>query len=226
MSTKTKKTISANGMEVDGSLPQSDGSLPSKVMRLERLKEVQVQIPIIGVTPLIPHRWSEKALNGLRQKQYGNKVRSAREPKNPEEDANQSCYWIEEGIPGMPATAFKAAIVDATRFFEGMTAVMAKQLFWVLGRGPDQLVQIEGAPVLFEATPRNSGGTVDLRYRMKISPWSAVLAIKFVPSQIDVESVVSLVDAAGRGGVGDWRPSAPKSKTGTFGTFRVDEAEV
>jgi len=29
------------------------------------------------------------------------------------------------------------------------------------------------------------------------------------------------VDAGGNGGVGDWRPSAPKSLTGTFGRYEV-----
>lgn len=192
-----------------------------KVASLKRLVEANVPVRIEGVTPLIPHKWSEKALNQLREKQFGNKVRSAREPKNPEEDAQQSCYWVDDGVPGMPAAAFKAAIVDATRFFEGVTAVMAKQLFRVIGEGEDQLVRISGKPVMFESTPRNSGGTVDLRYRMRILPWSADLKIVFMPAQIDLDSVIALVDAAGRGGVGDWRPSSPKSKTGTYGTFRV-----
>ena len=32
----------------------------------------------------------------------------------------------------------------------------------------------------------------------------------------------ALVDAAGIGGVGEWRPTSPKSATGSYGTFRVD----
>lgn len=54
-------------------------------------------------------------------------------------------------------------MVGAVRHFEGITMVAAKQLLFVEGDGPDQLVAIEGDRVLREDTPRNSGGTADLR---------------------------------------------------------------
>ena len=37
-----------------------------------------------------------------------------------------------------------------------------------------------------------------------------------------MDSVVSLVNAGGLGGVGEWRPSAPKSNSGVFGRYEVD----
>ena len=43
---------------------------------------------------------------------------------------------------------------------------------------------------------------------------------------IDEASVIALVDAAGMGGVGEWRPSAPKSATGSYGQFRVASGET
>lgn len=202
-------------------LPDMKAGNRVEPIRLRRLEEGIIKVPIVGLTPLIPHKWSEKSLRQMRDKQYGAKVRAAREPKNPEEEAEDSCYWLSPGKPGMPAVAFKAAIVDATRFFDGLTIVMSKQLFFVSGEGIEQLVAIDGVPVIFESTPRNASGTPDLRYRMKIFPWSAILEISYLPQQIDPQSVVTLVDAAGRGGVGDWRPSAPKSKTGIHGCWRV-----
>ena len=48
----------------------------------------------------------------------------------------------------------------------------------------------------------------------------AKLLIEFVPSVLSVDSVVSLVDAAGIGGVGEWRPTAPK-RNGDYGRFAV-----
>ena len=64
-------------------------------------------------------------------------------------------------------------------------------------------------------------GVADLRYRYSFFPWSADLRIRFLPSVLTQDSVLALLDAAGYGGVGDWRPSAPKSATGTFGQFEV-----
>jgi hypothetical protein len=76
---------------------------------------------------------------------------------------------------------------------------------------------------LREDMPRNSGRgqNNDLRYRYSFFPWSAILTVEFIPVLIDIESVVNLIDAGGNGGVGDWRPSAPKSMTGTFGRYQV-----
>ena len=186
----------------------------------------------MGVTPVIPHRWSEKSLRMMRDKQMSpdSTPRSRREPKNPAEEAHDSCYWLDvkdddDGTVStkgaVPATAFKAAMVGACRFYEGITMTQAKLLFYVEGEGPDQLVPIEGDPVMREDTPRNSGGTADLRYRMQFWPWSAWLRIHFLPSMIGTDSVYALLDAAGKGGVGDWRPSSPKSATGTYGQFRL-----
>ena len=80
--------------------------------------------------------------------------------------------------------------------------------------------------VLREDTPRNSGGVADLRYRYQFDPWSAILKVRFMPTVLPAESVYALVDAAGRGGVGDWRPGSPKSNTGSYGTFRIDDDKL
>lgn len=196
-------------------------------IQLAPLEIATYSIPIVGVTPLIPHKWGAKALRMMREAQSGPKVRARREPKVPEEEAEGSTYRLEDGRPGMPATAFKAAIADAARFFDGITMVQAKQSFFVEGEGVDQLVPIIGESYIREDTPRNATGVADLRYRRCFEPWSATLIVRFITSAIDLQSVVHLVNAAGLGGVGDWRPSAPRSKSGTFGRFEVpDDAEI
>lgn len=208
--------------------PSLNGSDPAQsaesAIRLEPLQLITAEVPIIGVTPVIPHKWSEKALRMMREKQSGKATRAKKEAKMPEEEAEASTYRLPDGRPGMPATAFKAAIVDSVRFFEGLTMVQAKVSFFVEGVGPDQLVAIESPnePVLREDTPRNATGVADLRYRYMYEPWSAVLPITFLENMMDLGSLLALVNAAGNGGIGDWRPSAPKSKTGTYGRFRVN----
>jgi hypothetical protein len=200
------------------------GDVAGQPIRLQRLKDSTSTIRVVGRTPLIPHRWSEKALQMMRDKQYGDQVKARRQPKNPEEEAHQSCYWMADGRPAMPATAFKAAMVSACRFFEGIPMTKAKAVIFVEGEGLEQLVPIEGKPVMREDTPRNATGVADLRYRMAIFPWSTTLTVRYIASELDDGSVASLLDAAGRVGVGDWRPGSPKSSTGVFGTFRVPDA--
>lgn len=198
--------------------------MPETQIVLRRLRETEMQVPIKGVTPLIPHRWSEKSKRLMREKQQSARsVRAPREPKNPEQEAHDACYWLEDGRTGMPAVAFKAASVGACRLFEGLAMTKAKGLFYILGEGPEQLVPIKGIQTVHEDTPRNADGTADLRYRTYIANWSATLTVRFIEDQISPESIWALIDAGGRGGVGDWRPSSPKSHTGVFGQYRVPE---
>lgn len=190
-------------------------------IRLERVDREIIEIAIEGASPLIPHKWSEKSLRMMREAQSGSKARAKHTAKVPEEEAEAALYRLPDGRPAMPATAFKAAMVGAARLFQGVTMTALKAAVFVYGEGPEQLVPIDGEMTMREDTPRNATGVVDLRYRYSFWPWNATLQVEYLTAMVDKDSVVALVDAAGNGGVGDWRPSAPKSLTGTFGRFRV-----
>lgn len=192
-----------------------------KTITLTRIERHAITIEIEGLSPLIPHRWSEKAKGLMRDKQTGSKARTKKEAKDPVAEAEASLYRLDDGRPGMPATAFKAATVAAARFYEGVTMVALKSALFFEGEGPDQLIPIEGEATMREDTPRNATGVADLRYRYQLWPWTATLTVVYLPTLVDAESVINLVDAGGNGGVGDWRPSAPKSHTGTFGRYKV-----
>jgi hypothetical protein len=189
-------------------------------LTLERLRRNRIIISIEGQTPLIPHKWSEKAKRLMLDKQQG-KALANKAPKSPEQEAHDATYWLHDGRPGMPARAFKAAIADAARHFDGIAIVTVKQAVFVVGEGHDQLVPIDGDISMREDMPRNANGVTDMRYRHQIFPWAADLEIEYVESALTPNALVALVDAAGLGGVGDWRPSAPKSKSGTFGRWQV-----
>lgn len=194
---------------------------------LTRLHDAVLEVPIIGISPLIPHQWSEKSKRLMPGHPEAGDIKKTKEKRDPKAEA-EACLYRLNGKLAFPATGFKAAMVGACRFFEKPTMKEGKLLFFVEGQGPEQLTLIdsdEKEKELREDTPRNANGNCDLRYRYALPKWSAVLRIRYVPERITQESIVALVDAAGRGGIGDWRPSAPKSDTGTFGTFRVDEAK-
>lgn len=202
-------------------------SSDSGVVELQRLVRESREIWVLGTAPLIMHKWSEKALRQM----PGNPDASADERmkkkglRHPEEEALASVYTLPDGSIGFPATGFKAAIVSACRLFDKPSMTEAKQLVYVEGEvsGSDQLVRIfyDGEPQLRTDAPRLANGGTDLRYRYQFFPWWARLIVHFIPTSISVASIAALVDAAGIGGVGEWRPSSPKSFTGTFGTFRI-----
>jgi hypothetical protein len=205
----------------------AEEAVGAATVHIDRLKEAEIRVPVKGITPLISHKWSEKALKQMRDKQFGKQVSTKHAPKNPEEEAEQALYRLGDGSYAFPATAFKAAAVNACSLFgKDVAKVVTKQVLHVVGEGPEQLVKIEGEKHLREDTPRISMGKVDLRYRYQIWPWSAILTVRFLPQVLSADSLVALIDAGGRGGIGDWRPSAPKSSTGTYGQFVVTDEEV
>lgn len=205
---------------------QSNGNtavVEQPVVAIRRLERVTFEVPIRGTAPLIVNRWSEKAKQMMLDAQQ-TKARAKKEPKDPVANYEASRYRFPDGRDGFPAPAFKASIVHATRLFDGITQVLVKQIVTVIGEGKDQLVPIDFEEVTMrEDTPRNASGVADLRYRAQFWPWSATLHVRTIGGQFDIESVFALVDAAGIGGVGEWRPTAPKSATGTYGTFEVAE---
>ena len=190
-------------------------------IQLKRLERVSFEVPIIGTAPLIVNRWSEKAKEMMLSAQQSS-ARVKKAPKDPVSLYEASKYKLEDGRDGFPSSAFKAATVHAARLFDGVQMTKLRQVVTVVGVGGDQLIPIEyGSVRMREDTVRNATGVADLRYRAEYWPWSATLEVHTISGQLDYESLVALVDAAGIGGVGEWRPASKTSATGTYGTFMV-----
>ncbi len=194
----------------------------SSTITLQRIKREVAEIEIKGTAPLIVHRWSEKARQMMLDAQQGKKNPKA--AKDPHEDFLTSQYRFDDGGHGFPVMAFKSATVKggARVFGKAVRMTELRQVFTFLadGVGVDgtQLARLIGAePVMREDMVRVGMGTADIRYRAEYRDWSALLRIEYVPSVIDLSSVVALVDAGGTNGVGEWRPE----KSGSYGTYEV-----
>lgn len=195
---------------------------------IKRIGRSLAQITIDGTAPLICNRFSEKARQMMLDKQMGKA--NVREVKDPQANFEAAAYRLSDGRFGFPATGFKAAIVDAARYFKGSKITMTdlKQMIFVQGVGTDLLVPLEAPePKMREDTVRNASGVADIRFRPEFWPWRAQLDVIFMPSHLTIESLLALVDAAGYGGIGEWRPNSKQSKSGMYGTFQiVDEANI
>lgn len=191
-------------------------------IQIDKIGTEELRIPIVGTTPLIMHRFSEKARKQMLDAMQGRK--SPKVPKDPKAEYEDSIYWLDDTRAGFPAIAFKAATVGAARFYGNSVKMteLRQSMFFTgeLGKSDTQMmVPIEGEPVMREDVVRVGRGGADLRYRAEFTEWSTTLTIIYVKAMLTRESVLSLVDAGGLGvGVGEWRPE----KSGDFGTYRVD----
>lgn len=201
-----------------------EAEVPESAVQIDRVPAETIRVAIVGTTPLIVHRFSEKAKRIMLDAMRGKKT--PKEPKDPEQEYRDAAYRFEDGGYGFPMLAFKSATVGAARFYgkNQVTMTGLKQFMFFLGEiGLDGqlLVRIAGDPQMREDVVRLGRGGADLRYRPEFPEWKAVLSVTYVTSALTRGSILSLIDAGGMGvGVGEWRPE----KGGQFGTYRVDDA--
>ncbi len=171
------------------------------------------QVTLIGDSPLICHKWSDKAKQMMLDKQM-KKAAPKKEAKDPHQDYLDSLYPYPEGGYGFPVVAFKAAAVDACSYVDGITKVSARGAFHVIG----ELAKIEGEPRMREDMVRIGMGTADIRYRGEFPTWRTTLAVRYNTAVLSVEQIINLFNIAGFAvGVGEWRPQ----KDGSYGMYHV-----
>ena len=218
------KTMKATRVSVNGSKCEAAAKSLGYVIPKPNIQRIRVAIT--GTTPLIVHAWSAKARNMMLRKQTGEPV--IKEKKDPQADYQGAFYTADEGWHGVPAAGFKAALVGACRAVDDLPMTLAKRMCFVLadGRSTAQnidLVRIHGEPRMREDMVRLESGVADIRFRPEFPEWSAELVIEFNAGIITAEQIVNLCDLAGYcEGVCEWRPSAPKSATGSYGRWTVD----
>lgn len=203
------------------------------VVQIPKIEKQRLQIKIIGDSPLVCHKWSEKAKKEILDKQM-KKATKGKEAKDPEMDFYRSMYWINdidektakkdeyakliksgEARFKFPSIAFKACAVDAG-YQQGLLTkkTTAKGAFHVLG----EFVDVFGNLYMREDMVRVGMGTADIRYRGELRDWYAILNITYNKNVISAEQIINLINMGGfSNGVGEWRPE----KNGQFGTFHV-----
>lgn len=199
----------------------------------------ELRVKIVGTTPLVQHRWSEKAKREMLEKHL-KKAKKARPTRDPNKEFEESLHIVEAGKfkysngdevgvgevkftgkIGIPATAVKNAIVSAARNIEGLAMTLLRGAIFVEGNVND-LIEVEyGKLIMRQDICRTSGigRTPDLRFRGELRDWSAKLTIKYNGDILSPEQVINLLSISGFScGLLEMRPE----KTGmNFGTFTV-----
>jgi hypothetical protein len=201
----------------------AEASPAEPVAEIDRIGAETLEVPIRGTSPLVVHRFSEKAKREMLDNAQGKKT--PRAPKDPQAEYEAAFYHLKDGGYGFPALAFKSATVGGARFYgKQITMTALKQFVFFSGEpGEDghYYVPITGEPKMREDVVRVGRGGTDLRYRPEFSEWTTVLTVTYVSSMLTRNSLLSLIDAGGMGvGVGEWRPE----RDGDFGTYQIDSS--
>lgn len=185
-----------------------------EIIHLAPPRVEQINIEVRGTSPLICHKWSEKAKRAMLDKQT-KAATKAKEKRDPHSDYEESLYRLDDGRFGFPSVGFKSAAVRAGTYAD-MHMTFLRGAFHVSG----ELVEIAGEPSMREDMVRLSGKVADIRYRAQFVEWRAVVPVHVNTSVLSLEQLANLFVIAGFAvGVGEWRPE----RNGQYGRFELGE---
>lgn len=199
-------------------------------VRVTPPKISRIKFRLRGTAPYVQLRFSQKAINVMREKMaagsQARKVKS-RSARNFQDDYQQAFHVSEEGWYGIPASAFRNAIISACRLVQ-FKMTLAKLSVFVEPDGFDRdegipLVRIHGTPEPHEATVRNATGVIDIRVRAMWREWSADVVVSYDEDQFSATDVTNLMARVGcQVGIGEGRHDSKDSAGMGWGLFRID----
>src|SRR5215510_4386196 len=225
------KTPVANGTVLAPEVDTAAARAATRVGVLIRpLKEALVHYRIRGTEPYMQCRFSQKAIHKIqethKQGQQG-RSRRTREARDFDDDYVQAMHRFADGTCGIPAPAFRNALISTCRLV-GFKMTIAKLSIFTESDGLDvvdgtPLVKIDGTPEPSLLPVRNATGVIDLRMRPLWREWAATLKIKFDLDQFSVDDITNLLIRAGRQvGIGEGRPDSRDSNGLGYGLFNVE----
>lgn len=190
-----------------------------------------MRIRVKGTSALIFHKWAEKAIKMIFDKQM-KKVAQGREVREPEKEYEDSFYYDAESRVAFPARNLKQAIVGSARFIKDVQMTILRGAIFVMGDKDGFIpVLVKGKPVTRADVKKNKDawmrqdmvtvgmGSADIRFRGQLEDWSLDFLIQYDADLMSAEQVLNLLQRAGFSqGLGEWRPE----KNGDNGTFTVD----
>lgn len=184
---------------------------------------------IKGTAPYVQARFSAKAMQAMMAKMAagnvarGKKVRDARDF---DADYHNAMHVSAEGWCGIPAGAFRQAMISACRLV-GFKMTLAKLSVFVAADGFDKvdgipLIKIVGKPERVDMAVRNATGVADIRIRPMWREWSAKVVVSYDADQFAKEDIANLMLRVGQQvGIGEGRPDSRESAGLGWGTFAL-----
>lgn len=181
---------------------------------------------IVGTSPLVQHRFANKAKMMQAQEEGSRKgAKKQREAKDFEANYLEAIHLSQEGWAGVPAAAFRNAMISACKI-AGFVMTRAKLSVFVHADGMDQdgfpIVRIHGDHERFDAAVRNATGVADVRARPMWRSWRIDLRVKYDADVLSATDIANLLMRAGEQvGIGEGRHDSKQSCGLGFGCFTI-----
>ena len=202
------------------------------IIEIAEIEIGHISVAIVGTTPLICNRMSEKVQRIILQPppKATAATKAARPKHDPLEEYRASPYTLPDDtaptLLAALATSFKQAMMTAALDTEGVKKSQIGRLVKVFGPAPfRERTPLYGVPQLVMSVTRSAdiAKTPDVRTRMIVPQWAALLDIDFPKAALKEQGILNLLARAGMfSGVGDWRT---EKGSGNYGDFRLASAD-
>lgn len=190
---------------------------------------------IVGTAPYVQNNFSQKAKDIMHETQVAGSTQRGKKGKTSkdfDEAYEGAKHYSTDGWVGMPASAFRKALISACKTV-GFVMTLARLSVFVEADGFDRddgtpLIRfIKGEPHYVEHRVKVGMDKADLRARpMWDAGWEAEIRITFDGDQFTLSDISNLLMRVGmQVGVGEGRPDSPKSAGMGWGTFRIKEGD-
>jgi len=231
---QAKRGLSATHDKQNSVIKRNEDIMSSKTqdITIAAPKIETVCFNIVGTAPYVQHKFSQKARQEILQKQLNpskSKSKKNHDPRDIEGDYKAAMHLTPDGRHGIPAPAFRSAMISACRV-AGFQMTKAKLSVFVEHDDLDAeegtpLVYIKGEPEMHEAAVRIESGGTTVAFRPMWRKWSAELRVKFDRDQFTPTDVANLIMRAGlQVGIGEGRPDSRKSTGMRWGTLEYSTA--
>lgn len=198
------------------------------ILIINEIKMGEIGFHIVGESPMIMNRFSQKAWQELLLPS-AHKNRASLEQSlkhDPEKEFRGGLYLNRDpkrpSLIHIPNGAFHGALAAVAIDIPGAKKAQIERLTKVV----DVNIDLYGVPELFMAMVRNSdiNRTPDVRTRPIFPRWACGVTIRYMQPVLTERAVAHLLAAAGKIiGIGDWRGQ----KGGPYGAFRLaDEKDA
>ena len=184
---------------------------------------------IKGTAPYVQARFSGKAMQAMMSKMAAGgtaKGKKIREARDFDSDYKNAMHIGNGGWHGIPASAFRQAMISACRLV-GFKMTLAKLSVFVEADGFDvidgiPLIKLTGEPQRVDMAVRNQTGVADIRIRPMWREWGASVRVRYDSDQFTIEDVTNLMARVGlQVGIGEGRPDSRESAGLGWGTFKL-----
>ncbi len=197
---------------------------PEPTVEFEALRRGVVRLRILGSTPFIANRMSEKVKGDLLNPPppMNAAEKASRLKHQPLQEYRDSPYRMRGGQPtelAVLGAMFHKAMASAAVDMPGAAKSQIGRLSWV----QEDRIPLYGIPQMMMAVTVQAGisGAPDVRTRVIVPQWACELTIQFAVPILSELTILKLVSAAGLiRGIGDWRI---EKGSGNYGGFDIVE---